>query len=146
MLGVSIFLPILIAVCFYALWRGGRDERIVAITCLVGTAATLLALSPTPVRYSGFEAKLALVDLAVLIGLVAVALRSHRFWPLWAAGFQMTTALGHAFKVLDSHLLPQAYGASLQFWGYPILIVLAAGTWRQHRGRSLVRAVAHRQA
>ena len=106
----------------------------------------MLAISPVSVRYTGVEQGLALVDLGVLAGFITVALTSHRFWPLWAAGFQLTTALGHVLKALDSQLLPHAYGASLQFWGYPILIVLAVGTWRRHRGRRLVPAVVNRQA
>lgn len=133
MLGALIFIPLLIAVCFYAIWRGGPDERVVALTCLAGTAATLLTVSPLTERYVGLEEGMAWVDFTVLAGFVAVALRSSRFWPLWVAGFQLTTALGHGFKVIDRDLLPGAYGAALQFWAYPILIVLAVGTWREHR-------------
>ncbi len=138
MLGAIIFIPLLIAVSLYALWRGGKDERIVAITCLGGTVATLVTVSPFTIRYVGFEGGMALVDFAVLAGFVAVALRSRRFWPLWVAGFQLTTTLGHGFKALDTDLLPGAYGAALQFWGYPILAVLAIGTWREHRRLRLV--------
>lgn len=133
MLGPVLFFSLLFSICLYALWRGGRDERSVACLCLVGTFATLLAISPLSVRYEGVERGLALVDLGVLAGFVTVALTSQRFWPLWVAGFQLTTAFGHGLKMLDSHLLPQAYGAALQFWAYPILIVLAVGTWRRSR-------------
>ena len=133
MLGASIFIPILFAVCLYALWRGGPDERLVAVTCLAGTAATLLAVSPLHQRYTGVEEGLMLVDLAVLAGFVVVALRSDRFWPLWVAGLQLTTAIGHLLKGVDQELLPRAYGAALQFWSYPILIILAVGAYRHHR-------------
>jgi hypothetical protein len=133
MLGATIFIPILFAVCLYAWLQGGGDERIVAATCLAGTAATLLVISPLRQRYSGVEGGLVLVDLAVLTGFVAVALRSKRFWPLWVAGLQLTTSLGHILKGVDQELLPRAYGAALQFWSYPILIILAVGTFRTHR-------------
>ena len=133
MLGASIFIPILFAVCLYAWLRGGIDERIVATTCLAGTAATLLVVSPLHQRYSGVEEGLVLVDLAVLSGFVAVALRSKRFWPLWVAGLQLTTSLGHILKGVDQDLLPRAYGAALQFWSYPILIILVVGTFRANR-------------
>jgi hypothetical protein len=133
MLGPVLFLSLLFSICLYALWRGGRDERLVALLCLLGTFATLLAVSPLSERYEGVENGLALVDLAVLAGFVTVALTSQRFWPLWVAGLQLTTACGHGLKAIDSHLLPQAYGAALQFWAYPILIILAAGTWRRQR-------------
>ena len=133
MFGPFIFGPLLLAVCFYALWRGGADERIVALTCLGGTAATMLVISPLRQRYAGVEEGLLLVDMAVLAGFITVALRSKRFWPLWIAGLQLTTSIGHVLKGIDQDLLPRAYGAALQFWSYPILVILAVGTYRQHR-------------
>jgi hypothetical protein len=36
-------------------------------------------------------------------------------------------------KALDSQLVPLAYAAALRFWAYPILIILAIGTWRSQR-------------
>lgn len=133
MFGPFIFGPLLLAVCVYAWWRGGADERIVAATCLAGTVATMLAISPLQRRYAGVEGELLLVDLAVLAGFVAVALRSKRFWPLWVAGLQLTTSIGHLLKGIDHELLPRAYGAALQFWSYPILVILAVGTYRRHQ-------------
>ena len=133
MFGPFIFGPLLLAVCLYACWRGGTDERVVAITCLAGTAATMLVISPLRQRYTGVEEGLLLVDLAVLAGFITVALRSKRFWPLWVAGLQLTTSIGHALKGVDQALVPRAYGAALQFWSYPILIILAVGTYRRHR-------------
>jgi len=133
MFGPLIFGPLLLAVCLYAWLKGGGDERVVAATCLAGTAATMLVISPLRNRYSGVEQGLMLVDLAVLAGFITVALRSKRFWPLWVAGLQLTTSLGHILKSVDQDLLPRAYGAALQFWSYPILVVLAVGTFRSHR-------------
>ena len=133
MFGPLIFGPLLLAVCLYAWLKGGGDERVVAATCLAGTAATMLVISPLRNRYSGVEQGLMLVDLAVLAGFITVALRSKRFWPLWVAGLQLTTSLGHILKSVDQDLLPRAYGAALQFWSYPILVILAVGTFRSHR-------------
>lgn len=133
MFGPLVFAPLLVAVCAYAWWRGGPDERFVAVTCLVGTAASMLVISPLRERYAGVEEGLMLVDLGVLAGFITVALRSKRFWPLWTAGLQLTTSIGHILKGVDEDLLPRAYGAALQFWGYPILLILAVGTYRGHQ-------------
>jgi hypothetical protein len=133
MFGPIIFGPMLLAVCLYAWIRGGGDERLVAATCLGGTLATMLVISPLSHRYSGVEGRLMFVDLGVLAGFITVALRSNRFWPLWVAGLQLTTSLGHILKGIDPDLLPRAYGAALQFWSYPILAILAVGTFRANR-------------
>ena len=128
-----VFYTSLVAVSAFALWRGGTDERFVAIVCLLGAVATHLLISPTAERFRSVESGVMVVDVFVFIGFLAVALRSYRFWPLWVAGLQLTTALGHLMREFNSQLVPQAYGAALQFWGYPILLILAIGTWRAYR-------------
>lgn len=128
-----IFRALLLAVCVYALWRGRSEERTVALVCLGATLASRLATSPLSVRYSSVEGGLLLIDLVVLASFVAVALRSQRFWPLWVAGLQLTTSMAHLMKAIDSHLMPLAYGAAIVGWSYPILLILAIGTWRGQR-------------
>ena len=128
-----IYWAILLAICGYALWRGQRDERIVAGICLVASVASFLSLTQWHDRYSNVEYRLLLVDIVTLASFVAVALQSKRFWPLWVAGLQLTTSMGHMLKAIDSSLIPVAYGAALRMWAYPILIILAVGTWRSHR-------------
>jgi hypothetical protein len=128
-----VFRILLLATCGYALWRGRSDERIVALVCLVATIASRLAFSPLHVRYTSIETGLLLIDLGVLAAFVFVALRSPRFWPLWVAGLQLTSSTAHLMKAIDENLLPMAYGAAIALWSYPILIILAIGTWRGQR-------------
>jgi hypothetical protein len=130
-----IFRALLVFSCGYALWRGRSDERIVALVCIAATAASRLAFSPLSIRYRGVETGLLLIDLAVLASFVFVALRSPRFWPLWIAGLQLTESTAHVLKAIDESLLPLAYGAAIALWSYPILIILAIGTWRGQRRR-----------
>jgi hypothetical protein len=52
---------------------------------------------------------------------------------LWIAGLQLTTILGHLLKLMDTSLFSRAYGASLVFWSYPIVLILAIGTLRADR-------------
>ena len=129
----NIFRILLALVVLYALLRGQRDERHVGIIFVIGVIATELVLPERSERFAGVEVKLVLVDVAVLAGCVWVALRSDRFWPLWIAGLQLTAMLGHLLKAVEVELFARAYAAALVFWAYPMLIILAVGTWRSHR-------------
>jgi hypothetical protein len=129
----NAFRILLALVALYAFLVGRRDERHVGMILVVGVIATHLAWSPVSHRFAGLETGVMAVDTVVFVGFLWVALRSERFWPLWIAGLQLTTILGHLMKAADAGLFSRAYGAALMFWGYPIVIILAVGTWRQHR-------------
>lgn len=128
-----LFRFLLLATAVYALLRGGRDERTVALICIIGALVTHLVISPLNYRFQNLESAVLLVDLAVLAGFVAVALHSERFWPLWMAGVQLTTVMGHLMKEVSDSLMPRAYAASLGFWAYWTLVILAIGVWRNRQ-------------
>jgi uncharacterized protein involved in response to NO len=130
-----LFWALLLVTCGFALWRGRNDERTAALVCLFATIATRFAIAPITLRYSSVELGLLLIDLAVLACFVAIALRSERFWPLWIAGLQLTISVSHVLKAVDESLLPRAYAAAAVLWSYPILLIIAVGTWRGHRRR-----------
>lgn len=133
----NLFRVLLLLVALYAFLRGRRDEKQAVSILVLGVIATELVLPPRQERFATIETELLLVDFAVLGGFVWVALRSDRFWPLWIAGLQLTTILGHMFKAVDQALFPKAYAAALMFWFYPMLLILAVGTWRAHRRNQL---------
>lgn len=129
-----VFFRILLAlVAAYVLWRGRRDERVVGIVLVLGVIATHLVISPLKTRFASVETHVFAVDVIVFFGFLWVALRSDRFWPLWIAGLQLTAILGHVLKAVDIHLFSKAYAAAMVFWSYPIVLILAIGTWRNHR-------------
>jgi hypothetical protein len=130
-----LFWPLLVLACGYALLRGGRHERTVAIVCILATLVSM-NVHPAHGRYAQVDWGELTVDFAVLAAFVAVALQSDRFWPLWLAGFQLTSSFAHIFKAVDSDLIPHAYAAAVRFWSYPMLLVLLFGTWRAHRRRT----------
>lgn len=130
---LNIFHLVLALTCGYALIQGRSDERLVAATCIVASVATRLTISPLMERYSGVELGVFLVDFATFAAFTYVALRTHRFWPLWVAGLQLTTVMSHILKAIDTSLFPIAYAAAGRAWSYPILLILVIGTWRSHR-------------
>jgi hypothetical protein len=133
MVRLIFFFALMAAACGYALLRGRTDARIVGAVFLVGTFATMGLRSSPAGGYSSVESGIFAVDVVCLLAFTYAALISDRFWPLWVSGFQLTTIFGHLFKAVDSDLLPLAYAAALRFWGYPILIMLAVGVWRQQK-------------
>lgn len=124
---------LLFGACGYAFFRGKTDARIVATGFFLGSFATLALRSQLGGGYGRLEVGVFAVDVIDLAVFTYAALISDRFWPLWVSGLQLTTSFAHVFKLVDPHLVPIAYAAALRFWGYPILIILAIGTWRQHR-------------
>ena len=126
-----IYHALLFGACGYALIRGRTDARIVAAVFLIGNFATYALRSQG--GYSSVEMGVLVVDLLALAGFTYAALISDRFWPLWVSGIQLTTSMGHVLKAVDTNMLPIAYAASLRFWAYPILLILAVGTWRAQR-------------
>jgi hypothetical protein len=124
----------LLACCGYAFWRGGAPERAVAAIFIVGVVATHLAASDRESRFSSAELGIVLVDTAALVALTAVALRAERFWPLWIAAMQAVGTAGHLARLVDPEVIRWAYAFGLAIWSYPMLCLLALGTW-QHQQR-----------
>jgi len=133
----TLYWMLLTITCGYALTRGRADERFIATVCVIASVVTAFVLSAWRQRYSGIESGELLVDIVTLGAFVFVALRSDRFWPLWVAGLQLTTSMSHLLKAVDVELVPQAYAAAEKFWSYPILLILAIGTWRDVRRRAI---------
>ena len=128
----NFFRILLVLVALYAFVRGRRDERQVGVIFVLGVIATEIVLPPPRLRFEGVETHLMLVDIVVFLGFTFVALRSERFWPLWIAGLQLTAVFGHVLKAVDVTLFSRAYAAALVVWAYPMLLILAIGTWRGH--------------
>ena len=136
MLRMILFHLLLFASCGYALWKGSRDARIVAATCLIATFASV----PIAV-YGAVEINVVFVDMLVLASFLFVALQSDRFWPLWVAGLHVTTMVGHALMLLTGDMVPIAYAVALRLWAYPELLILAVAVWRHNqRQTSAIRA------
>ena len=120
------------AIAGAALWKGGRSERIVAAAFLIAWLATAVTRDRHFVgpQWSGF-----VIDGAFLVVLLGVALRSVRYWPLFAAGFQLLAVLTHAARVIDPTVGGWAYITAGVIWTYFTLFALAAGTWGAWRDR-----------
>lgn len=129
---------VLLDLCWmYALLRGGLPERIAATILAIGSTLTVAALSSLAIRFGSIEIGVFLVDVATLVGFLILALRAERYWPLWLTALQILGMAGHAVKEADPSTIRQAYAFALAFWSYPMLLLIAVGTWRHQRRLAL---------
>jgi hypothetical protein len=123
----------LLGCCGYALRRGGAPERLGSLIFLVAAALTVLGASPFGTRFHHVELGILVVDAAILFAFVALAIRSERFWPIWMAGLQTVEVLTHFARLVTPDIIPPTYGEAIALWSYPMLVLLAIGTWRHRR-------------
>ena len=125
---------ILLVLCWiYALLKGGLPERIGTTILAVGSTITMAAISNRTIRFGSIELGVVLVDVAGMVAFILLALRADRFWPLWVTALQIIAVGGHAIKAADPGTIPKAYAFAMAFWSYPMLALLALGTWRHQR-------------
>ncbi len=133
MLLALLFNAVLIAVCGYAAIRGGRPERIGAAINLSATAISNFFRLKDAAHLAPADSVMMSIDLAVVGGFFCLAITTIRFWPIWAAGF----ALSSIFMSVLGALLPAvplfAYRSQLGIYAYLALGALALGTYRLPR-------------
>ncbi|HSV02293.1 MAG TPA: hypothetical protein VLI41_03725 [Phenylobacterium sp.] len=114
-----------------ALWKGGRAERLAALGFLVAWLASPL------LRHGGWEGPAwtgLLVDGLFLALLLWIALSSGRYWPLFAAAFELLSVFTHLARLIDPGVRAWAYATADAIWTYLLLAALCAGVvsrWRK---------------
>lgn len=128
---VYLFLLLQVGVSLYAIIKGGGPERIVGLALLIAAGLGLLVQEqPLVGSFVSVDWSLLAIDLGLLAVLIAVALNSDRFWPLWVAAFHVLGTGAHMVRGFDVGIEPVAYAILLASWSYPIMILLALGTLR----------------
>src|SRR5690242_13762435 len=106
MLPAAIYWAILLSLVAYAFRRGALDERVAATTCLVGTMATVGLGMMEFHHYNDVEIAVLVVDASAFFIFTVIALKSSRFWPLWVAGFQLSSMLAHFLRAFGADMIP----------------------------------------
>ncbi|QLC20863.1 hypothetical protein HFP51_00875 [Parasphingopyxis sp. CP4] len=123
----------LVACCGYALGFGGTTERVGAAMMVAALSLTSLALYLFGTFYQTADVAIILIDVALLAGLIALALFSDRSWPLWASAFHMVGTVTHMALLGNAVIAPIAYAHTLGLWYYLTLLSLLIGTINYHR-------------
>ncbi len=115
------------AVSAYALWRGGRTERTVALANIVAWIATITVQNRT--NWVDPQWGMLGVDVSFLGVLLWLVVSTDRLWILPAAAFQLLAVVTHMAIMADGGVRAMAYLTALVLWSYLVLVTLAAGTY-----------------
>lgn len=126
MVAALAFWVLAICCCGYAAVAGGRDGRAIAAIYLSACVATVVAWWVQPDWRHTNQATFA-VDLVLLVALVALALRSQRWFPIWFAGLHLLAIVSHAGSILAPGFAYKVYFLMQAFWAVPMLLSLAIG-------------------
>ena len=113
-------------VCGLALWRGRDDERLAAAAYLANWAITLVVFKSRSFDTQWYVMAL---DVALLALYVWLAMRSGRFWPLFAAAFILLIVVTHLAHAVDGTVSGWAYITATLIWSYLALIAIGYGAW-----------------
>ena len=122
---------LILLVVLFALRKGGRPERHIALVLLGMLAANTLygVLVGWWTDYDEIPWYRVVFDCTGFAFILIVALRADRWWPLWVSGVQLLSVLAHLLRALDADLHPLVY-AIMERWPYWIAIGLTGlGTY-----------------
>ena len=117
-------------VCALAVWRGHDEERLAAAAVLANWALSMVVYRA---RSEETQWAVLVVDAGLFAIFLWIAMRSRRFWPLFAAGFELLSLVTHGAHALDAGVSGWAYLTATRIWSYLILIAIGYGAWTAPR-------------
>lgn len=129
-----LFVGLIATACLFAWWRGGGPERAVAVMFLTAWLASIATRAPFPQRYQGVAYHTLVIDILLLVGLLAVARRANRVWPVLITSLQALIVLAHLARMASPHQIAFVYLVMTTAWPFIQLLIVIAGTaflWRR---------------
>lgn len=131
-LHVYISLGLATLVCGLATWLGDYAARRAGAGFLFCWIVSLLVY-----RNDGQNTDMGVmaVDVAALVYLLWISLKTRLIWTLLAASFQLIVVVSHVATAIDLRVAIGTFNMSMAIWSYGILICIAFGTWAGWRER-----------
>jgi hypothetical protein len=121
-------------ICAIAVWRGRDEERLAAGGMLANWALSILLVRANGgVTSEATQWEIFTVDTALLGLYLWIAMRSRRYWPLFAAGFQVLVVVTHLGRAVDPRVSGWAYITAGLVWAYMVLFTIGYGSWTAPR-------------
>jgi hypothetical protein len=113
------------------LWLGRWPERLGAGAMLAAWLATALSLNGT--QLWGPQWGVMVIDVLLLAVLLFIALRSDRWWPMWACGFHALSVVLHLAVMADPKIWGRAYFVAGNVFSYLVMAALLIGVLGRRR-------------
>ena len=134
MSSVPFFVALLLIVMAFALAKGGGPERAVAVAYIIASAGSLsLSFFEMPSRFEVVPVHILVSDILLLAALCVLAIHANRWWVIPVAGCQLVAVLVHTGKLVNPDMIPNGYAFLTTIWSWPMVALLAGGTWRHQR-------------
>jgi hypothetical protein len=117
-------LALMLIVCGWALWRGGKPERLAAAAMVAAWIGTSFVMDR---RFSDIQWATLAVDLALLGVLIGLSLVYRRRWLLAAGGFHLLGVATHGAMMIDDKIQAAPYIVALGLWSCAVVASLAFG-------------------
>lgn len=120
-----IFISLMIAACAPALIWGGWEGRTTCLMLFIAAFATFFGATTLKPWVSLPDISF-VIDMILLLGLLQVAIRTDRYWPLWICALHMLSVMTYAawqFAPGSGKLFKAISGV----WSIPELIILCVG-------------------
>lgn len=95
---------------------------------IFGSLSTLAVGRLIGTSWTSVEMGIFAIDIVALVALIQLALKSSRFWPMWASAFQLLAVSIHTAMAVAPQITPWAFATGAAFWAYPMLLALAVGS------------------
>ena len=114
--------------------RGGTYEMFAATTVIVASIATA-HWKPGGPWFESVRFETLVIDTIFEVVLIAIALGSDRYWPIWAAGFNSLNVATHIAVMVGPPVMPVIYYQALTIWSYLVIVSINLGAeayWREN--------------
>ena len=125
-------LAVAVLICGFAMWKGDRWARFVAIVYLSGWIVTPFVIIRDPMSP---EWGVMAIDIVVMVLLVWASLRARQLWSVFAAACQMMAVASHIVSIIDLRIYIATVILGLTVLSYGVLVALLVATLAAIRAR-----------
>lgn len=113
----------------FALIYGRQPERLTALFFTIALAGSAtLGIQHMPGNFATLPIKLVAIDAALMLCLVALAIRANRVWIIGVAACQILAVLSHVAKAMSPLMMRNGYAFLITIWSWPMTLLLLGGT------------------